>query len=479
MSGFRRIGRNDPCPCGSGRKYKQCCLPREEAFLQARSANGELTELLMRSLRLPDVWPFVEQAWARYWPGEPPQSLEAALAPGDDEESASDLLAFLDWTLHDAVLGEDGATLLDIVTRGAPAGSLDPDELSGRLMASRRASLPSAYQLTRTDPGRGAWFRDIFTDETYEVWDKAATATVAPGDVMILRLRPLAGVHEVTGDGWSFAATEVGPVREWGEHALADLRETNPQAGWRDLWRQRGELLHHYVVERRRHPRVPEMRTTTGEPFVLCSATWRVDDLDALRAALDGAGEDLRRDGAEAEWTWTRRPDDSRFADQVGNLLPGGPALGSLRLDAAGATLTLECLSAARLRAGRDLVETVAGAHVAFLGEERKALDDAMGAEEPEGGGGSTPEPGGVPPEVLRQLSEQFIEKYERQWVDDPIPALGGKTPRQAAASADPALRRRLADLLLEIENAERHMQGSSSTGAGMSAARLRQMLGV
>jgi len=23
-----RIGRNDPCPCGSGRKYKQCCMNR-------------------------------------------------------------------------------------------------------------------------------------------------------------------------------------------------------------------------------------------------------------------------------------------------------------------------------------------------------------------------------------------------------------------------------------------------------------------
>jgi hypothetical protein len=24
-----KIGRNDPCPCGSGRKYKQCCMNRE------------------------------------------------------------------------------------------------------------------------------------------------------------------------------------------------------------------------------------------------------------------------------------------------------------------------------------------------------------------------------------------------------------------------------------------------------------------
>ena len=23
-----RIGRNDPCPCGSGKKYKKCCMPR-------------------------------------------------------------------------------------------------------------------------------------------------------------------------------------------------------------------------------------------------------------------------------------------------------------------------------------------------------------------------------------------------------------------------------------------------------------------
>ncbi len=26
-----KVGRNDPCPCGSGQKYKKCCLPREES----------------------------------------------------------------------------------------------------------------------------------------------------------------------------------------------------------------------------------------------------------------------------------------------------------------------------------------------------------------------------------------------------------------------------------------------------------------
>jgi preprotein translocase subunit SecA len=27
----KKVGRNDPCPCGSGKKYKKCCLPKEEA----------------------------------------------------------------------------------------------------------------------------------------------------------------------------------------------------------------------------------------------------------------------------------------------------------------------------------------------------------------------------------------------------------------------------------------------------------------
>lgn len=33
-----KIGRNDPCPCGRGQKYKRCCLPRDEAAAAAERA---------------------------------------------------------------------------------------------------------------------------------------------------------------------------------------------------------------------------------------------------------------------------------------------------------------------------------------------------------------------------------------------------------------------------------------------------------
>ena len=40
-----KIGRNDPCLCGSGLKYKRCCLPRETAAAAPVEIVGEDDEL--------------------------------------------------------------------------------------------------------------------------------------------------------------------------------------------------------------------------------------------------------------------------------------------------------------------------------------------------------------------------------------------------------------------------------------------------
>lgn len=68
-----RPGRNDPCPCGSGRKYKACCLPREReagpravatpaARLVARAIGGWEADLLSVPVEIrsePDARPAV------------------------------------------------------------------------------------------------------------------------------------------------------------------------------------------------------------------------------------------------------------------------------------------------------------------------------------------------------------------------------------------------------------------------------------
>jgi SEC-C motif len=39
------IGRNDPCPCGSGKKFKRCCLGKEESLASGCGATGASAEL--------------------------------------------------------------------------------------------------------------------------------------------------------------------------------------------------------------------------------------------------------------------------------------------------------------------------------------------------------------------------------------------------------------------------------------------------
>ena len=65
-STFMSIGRNDPCPCGSGKKYKKCCLARDEAH---RAQDGPRKEHFVTQLR-PDVDEAVDRVLQRLDRGE-------------------------------------------------------------------------------------------------------------------------------------------------------------------------------------------------------------------------------------------------------------------------------------------------------------------------------------------------------------------------------------------------------------------------
>lgn len=72
-------------------------------------------------------------------------------------------------------------------------------------------------------------------------------------------------------------------------------------------------------------------------------------------------------------------------------------------------------------------------------------------------------------PELAAAL-EEFIRDYETSWLDQPIPALDGHTPRQAAD--DPTRR---ADLIKLLDT---FPAGAGARG-GMDADRLRTALGL
>ena len=50
---IQKIGRNEPCPCGSGKKYKDCHLSEGQAYLQklARQQAKEHLKEVRRNLK--------------------------------------------------------------------------------------------------------------------------------------------------------------------------------------------------------------------------------------------------------------------------------------------------------------------------------------------------------------------------------------------------------------------------------------------
>jgi hypothetical protein len=44
-----KTGRNEPCPCGSGRKYKKCCLNKPDSAVEGGGGPAALVERRRRA----------------------------------------------------------------------------------------------------------------------------------------------------------------------------------------------------------------------------------------------------------------------------------------------------------------------------------------------------------------------------------------------------------------------------------------------
>jgi hypothetical protein len=73
----------------------------------------------------------------------------------------------------------------------------------------------------------------------------------------------------------------------------------------------------------------------------------------------------------------------------------------------------------------------------------------------------STPE---LPPEAIAQAIEQVLHRRYANWADKTIPALGGRSPRQAIVT--PAGLERVKGLLREYEDGERQQSAAQGRPA-------------
>ncbi len=437
------IGRNAPCPCGSGKKYKRCCLDRPAAPFTARDRQSALVKLMEFAMS-DDLDEDLQVAAVEFWLGwldvhADDEAGEAALAL---EESRD---AFASWFALDFVL-DDGDTVLGRMLRRR-GGRLTRGEREylGRMLDTHLRP----YQVTDVRPGQGLRLIDLWTGRQVWVQERLGSEQLVRWDLLAVRLMAGADGHAVIdGPAYLYPLASKRALLRSLRRAHREFRRSAPVAGGADFFKLAGPLFHHFWLEWVALRPRPTLLTAEGDRWVFARAIFDVRDPEALAAAL-ARHPDLVPEG-EGGYTWTEPATD--FRRGVGRfVLEGG-------------RLVLETQSPQRVERGRRFLESLAGAAVRFRVAEYedadRALDRIAAARSARAGGGAAPHrsagagSGGVatiPRQVEGDIVGAFYEQHYRRWLDEPIPALGGRTPREAARLRDG--RPRLVALLQQFEN--------------------------
>jgi len=261
---------------------------------------------------------------------------------------------------------------------------------------------------------------------------------------------------ELTGVGVSVPRQQLEPLRTWMED---DRRRTGlawPKYLKRNLPRIRrrpAEIGAEWISSL-------QLCNSDREELLFSKAVYRVLDEPALTGALDACPE-MSADEPGERYTWLKGSPGEE----------GRTVLGSIRLN--GGELTFECNSKPRHERAKKLLSSLAGRAVQHLRDEFTTQQEMKrrAQEEPR-----PAEPASeIPPEVRQQVITKFMERHFAAWPDTKLPALGGKTPREAVKTA--AGRRKVSALLRDFQNSEEHKRRDGEPYYDIT--RLRAELGL
>jgi hypothetical protein len=461
--------RNAPCPCGSGLKFKKCCggvtanavaLDPEVAYANGiKRADMELHDVLMRYLRkrLGDKWLH----------GALDLFMEEAL---EGMEQAEIELA-IPWVLFHCPVTETGESIARVMLE-EPRLRIAETQLAV-LVAQLRTWL-SIWEVTAIDPGVGISLTDLLTGATTYVYEIKASQTVSLHTsilarvVMVHDVAFIAGVHPhpLTPRFTDRAVTSMRKYFRLRTRPVKSekLRDPTVQLDLVNVWR--------LLVELQMTP--PEVTNTDGDP--LAFITDRFDFPSARRAAvitalgaLPGAGPVLQDDeGTEIVIT---RPRATGSTPGSASSMPFQDSVIG-RIEVLKTHLLVETNSIARADKLKAAISSALGTLVRFrIREEadvQELMEDARQAQQ----SGLVPPPPESSPE-MDEMMREFREQYMQTWLDDNIPALGGLTPRQAAA--DPKQHAALKSLLHELDYHESRLPAAQRT----DLSKLREQLGM
>lgn len=454
-----KISRNEPCPCGSGKKYKHCCGSPAAQTLAAVDDGPDTA--------VPRALDWLAQHHRKALASAMQEMIDETLYEIlDDDEEVRIAAERLDGELWEQIQINLTEWLLaegDIWVKGGRErvselllGSRGP-----RLSVAQRAWLEQLaqqplrlYDVTGVVPDVSITLCDALDTgrAPQVVRERAGSRALRPGMQIAARVMALDDGHVLSGAMYGFSI--------WGGRAvLESLRELDcaPDSTDEDDILTVGlRIIEGWLAQHLIDPPLPELvHAPTGEPLLLTTDHYDVCDWQALADAL-AAQPDVRGD-REAGWDREYLGDDGLTRSQATiAAAPGGTRVAVLYK------------TANEAERGRAWFDALAGESVTHrlreVSDPRGVVSRARSAV----GGPTQHEPAPLPPGMdaadLADVMADFIRRHYANWPDEPIPVLGNQTPRQAIAT--PAGLERVKGLLRSYEDGEAGMAATQGRRA-------------
>ena len=443
----QKPGRNDPCPCGSGKKYKQCCAKPEARATPTTDSHDGAVERAVGWLAQHHRKAFaaaleqeIEGAAFGWFDDGDDDAARAAMAGIDDALWQQLQLNLTEWLLAEGDIKVKGENrpVADLLL--GPSGPLL--SVGQRAWLEQLAQRPlRLYDVTDVVPGTGITVCDALdtAQAPIVVTEREGSRSMRPGMQIGARVMAVAGGHQLSGAVYPFSMLSGRAMQEELRALLAQ-----PSKHEEDKVLMIGLLIiKGWLAQYLRPAPLPSfVHSHTGEPLLFTTDHYEVQAWPALCTAL-AAQPDVRGD-RDAGWDLLIDCEDGQARSQA-----------TIAPESGGQRVSLLYKTAGLAEQGRPWFEKLAGDSVKFLLRE---ISDPKGllshADPSKRAAAQAPSlPAGLDPEVLAQAIAGVVRRSYAHWADEPIPALNGQTPRQAIASA--AGLERVKGLLRSYEDGE------------------------
>ncbi|MCI0613712.1 SEC-C domain-containing protein [bacterium] len=467
-----KIGRNDPCPCGSGKKYKKCCIDKQTSQPATMKTEDE-SRLIERLIHYSQNNVFhreYKKAVAIFFS----KSIEDL---NEIKKNPNLYGRFLEWYIHDFVL-TSGTTIIREFYKNYSA--ILPSSEKELLQDWIERHL-SWYEVVDCIPEKAEIrLKDLFTAEECLIRDVSASRGLVKWDLIAGRVVKVGDHLRLLGSLVIVPPNKRDVVLEFFNERWNEYKQETGDESWKSFMSAEGYLIQDFAQQMKAAP-LPELFTPEGHPVLFCKAHFQLEDMEKVQHRLK-EHEDFLCTSADypIQFIWVDRGKLENLIPNVkreksgliihGELInkteaEGIRTLGSITLRKDG--LILETISRARLDAGKRRLEEICGKLIRFRIDVLQDVDNVMKEKRSEKNEIDVPEANEVMMKVLAKKMEN--------WLHESIPALDGKTPLEMVKTAEG--KERVETLIKEFENKEERKRRKGQPFVDVNI--LRERLGL